>query len=353
MSTPLTAELAELVSDLRRHLLWQQAEGPRSLLVPAGLAGKGAARARSSSEDAVAGRRGATAEKQGTAAERASVASVGFASAARGLASGGLGSPSMSAGSPGTSAPPAMGAPGAGSRPTSGVPSAMGASTAGSTLKSGAPPATGPTLQAPAAWYSVVGSSDPALPKTVDEVRRELGECTRCKLCQGRTQIVFGSGNPRARLVFVGEAPGAEEDAQGVPFVGKAGQLLTKMIEAMGFSRDEVYICNVVKCRPPDNRNPEPDEIAACEPFLKAQLQAIRPEVIVALGKFAAQTLLRDPTPITRMRGQWRRYEGAPLMPTFHPAYLLRQPNEKKVAWSDLQQVMQALGKSAPPRGGG
>ena len=186
--------------------------------------------------------------------------------------------------------------------------------------------------------------------KTLTEVRQELGDCKRCKLCNGRTQIVFGTGNPRAELVFVGEGPGADEDQQGVPFVGKAGQLLTKMIEAMGFKRDEVYICNVVKCRPPNNRNPEPDEIEACEPFLKAQLAAIRPKVIVALGKFAAQTLLRDSTAITRLRGQWREYQGIPLMPTFHPAYLLRSPDEKKHAWLDLQQVMKRFGKESPKR---
>jgi uracil-DNA glycosylase family 4 len=183
--------------------------------------------------------------------------------------------------------------------------------------------------------------------QTLDEVRRELGECTRCKLCKGRTNIVFGVGNPKAELVFVGEGPGADEDAQGIPFVGKAGQLLTKMIEAMGFARDDVYICNVVKCRPPENRNPELDEIEACEPFLRKQLGAIQPKVIVALGKFAAQTLLRDETPITRMRGRWREYCGVKLMPTFHPAYLLRNPPEKKNAWLDLQEVMKVFGKSA------
>jgi uracil-DNA glycosylase family 4 len=182
--------------------------------------------------------------------------------------------------------------------------------------------------------------------RTLDEVRRELGDCQRCKLCKGRKTIVFGVGNPRAELVFVGEGPGAEEDAQGVPFVGAAGQLLTKMIEAMKFKRDDVYICNVVKCRPPNNRNPEPDEIEACEPFLKAQLASLQPKVIVALGKFAAQTLLRDATAITRLRGQWRTYQGVPLMPTFHPAYLLRQPGEKKLAWADLQEVMKRFGKT-------
>jgi uracil-DNA glycosylase len=192
----------------------------------------------------------------------------------------------------------------------------------------------------------------PGPPRTLEEVRAELGDCKRCKLCSGRTNIVFGVGNPKAELVFVGEGPGADEDAQGIPFVGKAGQLLTKMIEAMGFTRDEVYICNVVKCRPPGNRNPEPDEIDACEPFLKAQLDAIRPKAIVTLGKFASQTLLRDSTPITRLRGMWRTYQGVPLMPTFHPAYLLRSPGEKKLAWADLKQVMKMFGKEPPQRGG-
>jgi DNA polymerase len=181
-------------------------------------------------------------------------------------------------------------------------------------------------------------------------IRRDLGECARCKLAGGRTHLVFGVGNPRAELMFVGEGPGADEDRQGEPFVGKAGQLLTKMIEAMGFRREDVYIANVVKCRPPGNRNPEPDEIAACEPFLRAQITAISPKVIVALGKFAAQTLMRDPTPITKLRGRWSSYGGVKLMPTFHPAYLLRSPEEKKRAWEDLQLVMKELGRSLPRR---
>jgi len=181
-------------------------------------------------------------------------------------------------------------------------------------------------------------------------VRRDLGECARCKLASGRTRIVFGVGDPRAELMFVGEGPGADEDLQGEPFVGKAGQLLTKMIEAMGYRREEVYIANVVKCRPPGNRDPESDEIAACEPFLKAQIAAVRPKVVVALGRFAVQTLLRDPTPISRQRGRWRDYEGVKLMPTFHPAYLLRNPPEKKRAWEDLQLVMKELGKGPVPR---
>jgi DNA polymerase len=185
----------------------------------------------------------------------------------------------------------------------------------------------------------------------LDAVRADLGECTRCKLHKGRHTIVFGSGDPGARLMFVGEAPGEDEDLQGQPFVGKAGGLLTKMIEAMGLRRDQVYICNTVKCRPPNNRNPEPDELAACEPFLKQQLAAVKPEVIVTLGKFAAQALLREETPISRMRGRWREYEGIPLMPTFHPAYLLRSPGEKGKVWDDLKQVMRKL-DLPPPKAG-
>jgi len=182
-------------------------------------------------------------------------------------------------------------------------------------------------------------------------IRTGLGECTRCKLHGGRTRLVFGVGNPSAELMFVGEGPGADEDLQGEPFVGRAGQLLTKMIEAMGFARSEVYIANVVKCRPPGNRDPEPDEIETCEPFLKAQIAAIRPRVVVALGRFAVQTLLRDTTPVSKQRGRWREYEGVKLMPTFHPAYLLRNPAEKKPAWEDLQLVMKEFGKTPQGRG--
>lgn len=211
------------------------------------------------------------------------------------------------------------------------------------------PPAAVPEPTAVPLPSSAKPAPRPAEPpqssRSLEDIRAELGDCRRCKLCEGRTKLVFGVGNPKAELVFVGEGPGADEDLQGEPFVGRAGQLLTKMIEAMGFQRSQVYICNVVKCRPPNNRNPEPDEIAACEPFLKAQLESIRPKVVVALGKFAAQTLLRDTTPITRMRGRWREYDGIPLMPTYHPAYLLRNPAEKKSAWVDLQEVMKRFGK--------
>lgn len=176
-------------------------------------------------------------------------------------------------------------------------------------------------------------------------LRAEIGpDCTRCKLGHlGRQQVVFGAGSMTADLMFVGEAPGADEDVQGVPFVGRAGQLLTRMIEAMGLTRDQVYIANVIKCRPPQNRNPEPDEVATCEPFLFRQIDLIRPKVVVALGKFAAQTLLRTETPISKLRGQVHDFRGARLVPTFHPAYLLRSPDKKRETWEDLKKVMTLL----------
>jgi len=183
----------------------------------------------------------------------------------------------------------------------------------------------------------------PCRPETLDEIRAELEDCRRCPLCQGRKNIVFGTGNPRARLVFVGEAPGREEDLKGEPFVGEAGRLLDRMLFAMGLGREEVYICNVEKCRPPQNRDPRPEEIDACEPFLQRQLATIAPDVIVTLGKFAAQTLLRDQSPISRLRGHWREYQGVPLMPTFHPAYLLRNSAGKRDVWEDLKKVLQRL----------
>jgi DNA polymerase len=191
----------------------------------------------------------------------------------------------------------------------------------------------------------------PAAPReTLPTVRDDIGDCQRCKLAPHRKHLVFGVGNPRARLVFVGEAPGRDEDLQGEPFVGRAGQLLTEIItKGMKLRREDVYIANVIKCRPPENRNPEPDEVAACEPFLIRQLAVIGPEVIVALGKFAVQTLLRTKTPITRLRGQWHDYHGIRLMPTFHPAYLLRNPGDKRLVWQDIQKVMHALGIGGAP----
>lgn len=192
---------------------------------------------------------------------------------------------------------------------------------------------------------------EPRRVTSLEEIRDDLGDCRRCKLCEHRTQIVFGVGNPRADLVFIGEGPGEDEDKRGEPFVGRAGQLLTDIItRGMGISRAEVYIANVVKCRPPGNRNPEPDEIAACQPFLFRQIDAIDPKVIVALGKFAAQTLLQSATPISKLRGRWAEFRGRKLMPTFHPSYLLRNPADKKLVWEDVQLVMQELGIPLPPK---
>ena len=191
-------------------------------------------------------------------------------------------------------------------------------------------------------WPESAAPSAAARP-TLEQVRAELGECTRCKLHRHRKQIVFGVGNPNAGLVFVGEAPGADEDAQGEPFVGRAGQLLTKIIEAMGMRREDVYICNIIKCRPPNNRTPEADEIVACQPFLLEQLRAIGPRFICALGGPAAQTLLRTKEPISRLRGKFYDYHGIPLLPTFHPAFLLRNPNEKKTVWEDMKLLLRHM----------
>jgi len=185
--------------------------------------------------------------------------------------------------------------------------------------------------------------------ETLENIKTDIGPaCTRCKLCTlGRSQIVFGVGNPKARLMFVGEAPGEDEDKKGEPFVGRAGQLLTKIIEAIGMTRDQVYIANVIKCRPPGNRNPEPDEVASCEPFLFRQIDVIQPKVIVPLGKFAAQSLLKTMDPITRLRGRQFDYRGTVLIPTFHPAYLLRNPSAKREVWEDMKKVRGILQSEA------
>ena len=208
--------------------------------------------------------------------------------------------------------------------------------------------ATTPTL-ARSQPPGVVEDSQPAIialtpVDALAAVRADIGDCTRCKLHSlGRTQIVFGVGNPEADLMFVGEAPGRDEDLQGFPFVGRAGQLLTKIIEAIGLKREDVYIANVIKCRPPENRNPEPDEVETCEPFLFRQIDIIKPKVIVALGKFGAQTLLRTLDPISRLRGRVYDYRGAKLIPTFHPAYLLRNPSSKREVWEDMKLVRSLL----------
>ena len=185
-------------------------------------------------------------------------------------------------------------------------------------------------------------------PDTLPLIREDIGDCTRCKLHRlGRQQIVFGVGNPNANLMFVGEAPGADEDIQGIPFVGRAGQLLTKIIEAIGLTREDVYIANVIKCRPPGNRNPEPDEVERCEPFLFRQIETIKPKVIVALGTFAAKALLKTQDPISRLRGRVYDFRGAKLIPTFHPAFLLRSPERKRDVWEDMKKVRAILQEPA------
>jgi DNA polymerase len=198
---------------------------------------------------------------------------------------------------------------------------------------------------APVAPAAPVALAAPASFDSLESIKTDIGAaCTRCKLCTlGRSQIVFGVGNPQARLMFVGEAPGEDEDKKGEPFVGRAGQLLTKIIEAIGLTREQVYIANVIKCRPPNNRNPETDEVSACEPFLFRQVDVIQPKVIVPLGKFAAQCLLKTMDPITRLRGRQFDYRGAVLIPTFHPAYLLRNPSAKREVWEDMKKVRAIL----------
>ena len=179
---------------------------------------------------------------------------------------------------------------------------------------------------------------------TLERIREDRGDCTRCRLHKQRNKIVFGQGNPHAELVFVGEGPGHDEDVQGLAFVGRAGKLLTQMIEAMGLTREQVYICNVVKCRPPENRKPEDDEVATCSPYLFRQLDVIAPKAIVCLGLTAAQALLKTKDSISRFRGEWFDYRGTKLLATYHPAYLLRNPNAKGEVWKDLQKVMAHLG---------
>ena len=180
-------------------------------------------------------------------------------------------------------------------------------------------------------------------PQDLEQVRSELGDCQRCPLAGGRTHIVFGEGNPQADLVFVGEGPGRDEDISGRPFVGAAGQLLDKIIQAMGLTRDQVYICNIIKCRPPNNRDPEPEEITACRPFLEQQLAIIKPKVICTIGAFAARTLLNTSKPISKLRGRFHDYGEIKLMPTFHPAFLLRNPDQKRAVWEDVKKIMAFL----------
>ena len=209
-------------------------------------------------------------------------------------------------------------------------------------------PASKPSVSEPAAKNSgpeKIADKAGALARLCAE---ELGDCSRCRLCTGRKSIVFGVGDPNAQLMFIGEGPGADEDEQGIPFVGRAGQLLTKIIEAMGLSREKVYIANIVKCRPPQNRAPLPDEVASCIPFLIRQARIIAPKVIVCLGSTAAQNLLGTDEKITKLRGHFTQWQEIPVMPTYHPAFLLRNPNMKKPVWEDMQLVMKLLGITPP-----
>jgi uracil-DNA glycosylase family 4 len=202
------------------------------------------------------------------------------------------------------------------------------------------PPSASIQSAAPAA---APASLSPQITDALESIITDLTDCQRCKLSTTRTHIVFGSGSPSASLMFVGEAPGFDEDQQGFPFVGKAGQLLTKIIQAINLTRDQVYICNVIKCRPPGNRNPEPDEILACVPFLNRQIASIQPEFICALGTFAAQTLLKTTLPISKLRGRFHDYNGIQLLPTFHPSYLLRNPDKKREVWEDMKLLMNEM----------
>jgi uracil-DNA glycosylase len=220
------------------------------------------------------------------------------------------------------------------------APPAMQASVAVAPPKVAPPVSVLPIVSAPSLFEAI----DRVENDTLERIREDLGECTRCRLHKQRNKIVFGQGNPRAELVFVGEGPGHDEDVQGLAFVGRAGKLLTQMIEAMGLTREQVYICNVVKCRPPENRKPEDDEVATCSPYLYRQLDVIAPKAIVCLGGTAAQELLKTKDSISRYRGTWFDFRNTKLLATYHPAYLLRNPNAKGEVWKDLQKVMAHLG---------
>jgi uracil-DNA glycosylase family 4 len=236
-----------------------------------------------------------------------------------------------------------------------GAPEIIETVSAARAAESVAPPAMGAARKPSAPFMPIAPSASLFEEKiendSLEKIRQDIGpDCTRCKLHKARTKIVFGVGNPKAELVFVGEGPGRDEDMQGEPFVGRAGKLLTQMIEAMGLKRPDVYIANVVKCRPPENRLPEPDEIATCSPYLIRQIDAIRPKVIVSLGACSAQTLLQTTQGISKFRGEWFDFRGAKLMPTYHPAYLLRNPPAKADVWKDLQKVMAHLGLEVKKR---
>jgi DNA polymerase len=271
----------------------------------------------------------------------------GERAAAPGAAAGVVASPLPSASVPVAASPPPA-APVATSRPPAAAERAAPrvATTPVPAAASAAPAVVAPTV------VITSGPEAEERKRRLDLLAETVRACTRCALHAGRTQTVFARGTGSVRLCFVGEGPGADEDEQGFPFVGKAGQLLDRMISAMGLGRDEVYVCNIVKCRPPDNRKPEPDEMAACMPYLKEQLELVAPEVIVALGATAVQGLFGTTEGITRMRGRWKLYGGRiPVMPTFHPAYLLRTPTAKREVWEDLQAVLRQMGRQLPTKG--
>jgi DNA polymerase len=228
-----------------------------------------------------------------------------------------------------------------------------GTASASLTARTSQTPATATKSRAQNSLFGDTAPTEPALPvsnETFEDIWRDIGDCTRCGLCEGRTQVVHTYGNRQARLMFVGEAPGADEDAQGRPFVGRAGQLLTKIIEAMGMKREDVLIGNVNRCRPPGNRQPTLEEAAICRPFLFREIASIRPEVIVVMGNTALRNLLETREGITRVRGQFQDFRGIKVMPTFHPAYLLRDPSKKRETWEDMKKVREYLDSSTPRR---
>jgi uracil-DNA glycosylase family 4 len=314
-------ELAELAAAVRAYVEWQVETGAAGLPVEA-------------SPSAVLTALGAGPPASAPARAPAAGAPVARPQAARGPVE----APAFAA--PAWSAPPV----------TSAAPPAAAHPPAPPAPPVAAAPVAAAPVTAPAAAPRAAEASPDERRTRLALLAEEVRSCTRCVLHQTRRKTVFSRGDPFAELIFVGEGPGGEEDVQGLPFVGPAGQLLDRMIAAMGYQRDEVYIANIVKCRPPNNRKPEPDEMASCMPYLVEQLGLVKPKVIVALGATAVQGMCGTTTGITRLRGTWKSYKGAiPIMPTFHPAYLLRNPAAKREVWADLQEVMKLLGKAPPP----
>jgi len=335
--------VARIARELRRHLIFQ-----------AQLAADGAPRA-TADQLAELDRRIARAELD---RDRAAFTRLGRQGAAD--------RPAPSARSAARPAPPTPAAPPAAPLPVSAAPRPVADAPLPAPPSPQPPPAPRPALVAPAprppadptSPYKIVDllnrtnrparvEAPPADARAaaLHQLREELGDCRRCRLCETRTQIVFGHGSPAAELVFIGEAPGRGEDERGEPFVGRSGELLNRMVGAMKLRREDIYVCNIVKCRPPGNRDPNPDELEACAPFLASQLEALSPRVIVTLGADATQALLRTDAPLARLRGQWHHWRGIPVMPTYHPAFVLRNPAEKRPVWDDLKKVMAELGK--------